>query len=370
MSFYRGIPVYVGKGVGKRWIHTVNGKSNNDLINYFYFNHTMKGDMPLETYIVKRYATSKEALHGESLLISKFLPYCNKCSGRSHSDSYDFEEKLIDVCRSKGYDFPESLYSKFDFRFLFTPFGLFCTSVNLSENSPFEYADKQYHIRIKKEFLTEFPENFLQYMKHDSDLSGEFISSFHNKPLALCTAESGDISMFKDLNVDIDWMVSALCGESLNFADEFGFECRELNVEKFKYINTVMDAHVKLYSKHKEIIRKKELSKERSKAKREKKKLQKLNAINGSVSNSDLLHPSEHVNLTIKNPKLDFFSVKVDSDTIEFSTRSGIKVSGFGDWLNISVDVKPFRSLGSLSKYPTITKEKFLSLDLHRYKKE
>lgn len=370
MSFYRGIPVYVGKGVGKRWIHTVNGKSNNDLINYFYFNHTMKGDMPLETYIVKRYATSKEALHGESLLISKFLPYCNKCSGRSHSDKYDFEEKLIDVCERNGYDFPESLYSKFDFRFLFTPFGLFCTSVNLSENSPFEYADKQYHIRIKKELLTEFPENFLQYMKHDSDLSGEFISSFHNKPLALCTAESGDISMFKDLNVTIDWMVSALCGESLNFADEFGFECRELNVEKFKYINTVMDTHVKLHSKHKEIIRKKELSKERSKAKREKKKLEKLHAVNRGVSNSDLLHPSEHVNLTIKNPKLDFFSVKVDSDTIEFSTRSGIKVSGFGDWLNISVDVKPFRSLSSLSKYPTIAKEKFLSLDLHRYKKE
>lgn len=262
------------------------------------------------------------------------------------------------------------MYSKFDFRFLFTPFGLFCTSVNLSENSPFEYADKQYHIRIKKDLLTEFPENFLQYMRHDSDLSGEFISSFHNKPLALCTAESGDISMFKDLNVSIDWMVSALCGESLNFADEFGFEFRELNVEKFRYINTVMDSHVKLYAKHKEIIRKKELSKERSKAKREKKKLQKLNATNGSVSNSDDGSKSEHINLTLKNPKLDFFSVKVDSDTIEFSTRSGIKVSGFGDWLNISVDVKPFRSLGSLSRYPTITKEKFLSLDLHRYKKE
>ena len=37
VSFYRGIPVYVGKGLDKRWEHTVNGQSGSELINDFYF---------------------------------------------------------------------------------------------------------------------------------------------------------------------------------------------------------------------------------------------------------------------------------------------------------------------------------------------
>ena len=27
IAFYRGIPVYVGKGKGSRWFHTLSGKS-------------------------------------------------------------------------------------------------------------------------------------------------------------------------------------------------------------------------------------------------------------------------------------------------------------------------------------------------------
>jgi len=33
MSYYRGIPVYVGKGSDKRWKHTISGASGSELLN-------------------------------------------------------------------------------------------------------------------------------------------------------------------------------------------------------------------------------------------------------------------------------------------------------------------------------------------------
>lgn len=35
VSFYRGIPVYVGKGSGDRWKHTLYGQSSSEMLNDF-----------------------------------------------------------------------------------------------------------------------------------------------------------------------------------------------------------------------------------------------------------------------------------------------------------------------------------------------
>jgi hypothetical protein len=55
ISFYRGIPVYIGKGKGERLSHTVSGRSENNSINEFYFRCKLLGDMPLDTYKIKNF---------------------------------------------------------------------------------------------------------------------------------------------------------------------------------------------------------------------------------------------------------------------------------------------------------------------------
>lgn len=37
VCYYNGVPVYVGKGKGDRWIHCLSGKSSNAKINQLYF---------------------------------------------------------------------------------------------------------------------------------------------------------------------------------------------------------------------------------------------------------------------------------------------------------------------------------------------
>ena len=81
VSFYRGIVVYVGKGVGDRWKHTYGGTSNNVSINDFHFRYKYFNDMPLETKIVKTFTSEEEAFKNESVLINRYLPLCNMCAG-------------------------------------------------------------------------------------------------------------------------------------------------------------------------------------------------------------------------------------------------------------------------------------------------
>lgn len=219
ISYYRGIPVYVGKGSGKRWKHTFSGASGSELLNEFYFRQKFFNDMPLETYVLKAYKDNLTATKAEKALINKYLPLCNKCTGRRHSVDYDMIDSIAEFCPSLGFDQPDRLESKFDFRFLFTPKGLLCTYVKLSENSPFEYGDQEYFIKIKKDFYIHFPEYALQYIAMTEEVEGEMFSAFTSKRILLGIAERGLTQPLSHVTDDLDWLVAAYKGESFSFSD-------------------------------------------------------------------------------------------------------------------------------------------------------
>ena len=347
VSFYRGIPVYVGKGIGKRWIHTVNGKSGSELINDFHFRYKYLDDMPLDTYIVKSYPTDDDALKGERNLIEKYLPYCNKCSGRFHLDEYDFYPKLVGVCRDYGFSRPELLDSKFDFRFLFTPKGLFCKKIQLSDNSPFEYATEPYHIKVKSSLYKEFPEYFLQFMCHKRDEDGISLSSYHTKRLFVALFEMGNFDLFSGLDVDLEWKVNALQGGSLDFAKNFGFTYNGFDIEYFKHKNTIADSHIKTYTEHLKIVEEVRVKKERKLQKRE----------------------SARLLLEEKRELSDFIAIKVSDKVLDHAKTTGFDFSGFGQWLNMSVDVKPYRSISRVGSFKVISEDDFLLANLNKFKK-
>lgn len=219
ISYYRGIPVYVGKGSGKRWKHTIGGTSGSELLNEFYFRQKFFNDMPLETYTVGWYKDNETASKTERKLIAKYLPLCNKCAGKIHNVNWDLLDKIGDYCKSMGFESPEQLESKFDFRFLFTPKGLLCKSVKLSENSPFEYGDQEYFIKIKKDFYICFPEYALQYISMTEEVNGEMFTSFTSKRILLGIAERGLTQPLSHVTDDLDWLVAAYKGGSFSFND-------------------------------------------------------------------------------------------------------------------------------------------------------
>lgn len=176
--------------------------------------------MPLETYVLRAYKDNLSATKAEKILISKYLPLCNKCTGRNHSVDHDMLDKIGEFCTSLGFDLPESLESKFDFRFLFTPKGLLCKYVKLSENSPFEYGDQEYFIKIKKDFYICFPEYALQYMNMPEEVDGEMFNAFTSKRILLTTVEMGLSNPLSHVSDNLDWLVSAYTGESFSFSDE------------------------------------------------------------------------------------------------------------------------------------------------------
>lgn len=370
VSFYRGIPVYVGKGLDKRWEHTVNGQSGSELINDFYFRYKYLNDMPLDTYIVKRYKTNEQAIKDEKRLINKYLPYCNKCSGREHTSDYDFYKKLEQVSIQNGFGTPEVLYSKFDFRFLFTPKGLFCTRTDLAENSPFERTGEPYHIKVKRNLYTHFPEYFLQFMEHDSETHGYFLSSFHSKPLFLRMFEMGNKSMFGSLKVDLNWKVDALTRGSFDFAEEFGFTYDNFKLDKFKYEQTLMEAHVIDYTKHLEFLKavqqREELKVKRKLEKQEERQRKKALVVTETVQKTEIT-VKHNTKITVKH---DSLRVKVSDRVIEHVESLGFEVSGKGEWLNLSTEIKPFRSISRLSKYKPISEENFLIHNLYDFKKK
>ena len=238
MSYYRGIPVYVGKGSDKRWKHTISGASGSELLNEFYFRHKFFNDMPLETYMVGWYKDSVTATKAEKKLINKYLPLCNKCSGRTHSVNWDMLDKIGDYCTSMSFDSPEHLESKFDFRLLFTPKGLLCKSVKLSENSPFEYGDQEYFIKIKKDFYICFPEYALQYINMTEEVDGEMFTAFTSKRILLGIVERGLTQPLSHVTDDLDWLVSAYTGESFTFSDHLFGNPHQFDEVGFRTLET------------------------------------------------------------------------------------------------------------------------------------
>lgn len=250
VAYYRGIPVYVGKGTGDRFKHTNSGQSNNELLNEFYFRRLFLNDMPLIVHKVAKYSGDYLALEAEKELISKYLPYCNKCIGREGEDKYEFKSRLSSLCFDKGFTQPEKILSKFDFRFLFTPKGLYCKSVYLHERSPFEYAFNRYHIRLKREFFKEFPEYALHFVDVPETFHSQSVSSSGYGFFFKEFIEVGG-NPFSTLGVNSKWIdVAYKVG---GFNSYYIGESRKkpkykLDIERHTYKNFIHDAHVLDYS--------------------------------------------------------------------------------------------------------------------------
>lgn len=246
VAYYRGIPVYVGKGTGDRLEHTNSGKSNNELLNEFYFRRMFLGDMPLVVHKVSKYTYDYLALSAEKDLIERYLPYCNKCAGREHSVDYEFKGKLSRLCFDKGYTQPEQLMSKFDFRFLFTPKGLYCKGVYLDKRSPFEYAFNKYHIRLKKEFLIHFPEFSLQFVDMVDDFHSQIVSNCGYGFFFKKFIEQGG-NPFDSLSASDEWLEATYRKGGFNsyYIPESKFKPKyKLDYDRYKYMKYNCDSHV------------------------------------------------------------------------------------------------------------------------------
>lgn len=242
--------MYVGKGTGDRMKHTNSGQSNNELLNEFYFRRLFLGDMSLVVHKVAKFSGSGEALEAEKLLINKYLPYCNKCSGREHDNEYDFKTKLAGVCFSQGFKQPEWLQSKFDFRFLFTPKGLFCKGVKLHERSPFEYAFNKFHVRLKKEAYRHFPEYSLQFVDVPESFSSHTVSSIGYGLYYKEFIERGG-NPFSSLGVETSWIENAYkVGGFNNYLlpeSKKKIKKLKLDMERHNYMNFDQSSHLIIY---------------------------------------------------------------------------------------------------------------------------
>lgn len=234
MSFYRGILIYVGKGSGDRWRHTITGGSSSELLNDFYFRNKYFNDMPIETHIVKWFNTSEQASKNEKVMINKHKPLCNKCTGRVHKTDNSLLSKIYEVSKNLGYSDPEYLESKFDFKFLFTPKGLLCKKVELCENSPFEYTGQDYHVKLKPTLYVHFPEYSLQYIEMPDNINSEMFHSFTSKRLLLNDCEIGLSNNLRTVSDNLDWLVSAYGGESFCWSDEMFKNPHMFNEEAFR----------------------------------------------------------------------------------------------------------------------------------------
>lgn len=361
VSFYRGIPVYVGKGSGNRWHHTLEGKSSSDLINDFHFRYKYFNDMPLDTYVVKRFSTDLQASRNERKLIGKYLPYCNKCSGRTHSTDYDFREKLIDLCTKLGYSKPETLHSKFDFRLLFTPKGLLCSYERLNENSPFEEAREPYHFRIKAELYKYFPEYLLHFIENDPETHGTLLSSFNTKAIYFQMFRLGHHEVYR--GVDKNWKVSAIFGGSFNFVSEFGLcDDNSLSPDEFLFNNYDHKHHYDDYAKHTKKTQSDEIAKKRKLDHNARKEAElmaaKLKATNDPTGGSDLKPPSERIR--VKN------SEGVQGKLRKYGYSGELK----GKWVYLCCKNGVSTGFMALSEYKLMKEDDFLITRLASFIKE
>ena len=342
VSFYRGIVVYVGKGVGDRWKHTYGGTSNNVSINDFHFRYKYFNDMPLETKIVKTFTSEEEAFKNESVLINRYLPLCNMCAGKEYKTSYAFKEKLSMLCSKLGYTPPEMLESKYDFRFLFTPRGLPCRRETLKSTSPFEYCKFSNNIKIKDELFLNFPEYGLQFMENDPEVHSEMLTFFTVRGFYNRLFEMGN-NLFKDVSNDKRWILSALNGESFKHLEKFKFQDRPLNEELFLYNFSRQDGHVIAYkaniTEDEKRLKRSERAKVRSKLKA------KIKA--------------EEFKLHIR--------VKLTPKVLEHVKSLGFIFTMSEGWLNLSTENKPYVSCFALSRFSVVKEDKVLTTDFSRY---
>lgn len=234
--YYRGILVYIGKGKGRRWKHIAYGRSANELINDFFFRNKYLGDMNLDVRISGWFKTDAQAKKEEKKQIDKFKPYCNKVAGREHENNYSFKDKLVDISLKKCADEVEELWSKFDFRMLFTPKGLLCKKTYISKNSVFEKAEEDYHIRIKDKYYKYFPEYLLCFLNFDTEADAEFWAFFGVRNTYIQMLEIGacEITDYGDL----DWHIKALDSEHFKYIKN---NDRQLDIDLYTSNRTKTD---------------------------------------------------------------------------------------------------------------------------------
>ncbi len=69
--------VYVGKGSGTRYKHTINGNSQNIGVNRYYFKAELLGEKPLTVTIPSFFEEERDALDEENKVIEATKPECN-----------------------------------------------------------------------------------------------------------------------------------------------------------------------------------------------------------------------------------------------------------------------------------------------------
>lgn len=369
IAFYRGIPVYVGKGKGSRWFHTLSGKSGSELINDFYFRNKYLLDMPLDTYKVAYFKTNEQATRNERRLIDKYLPYCNKCSGRGWEHDYYFSDKLKEVALNLGFSEPEKLSSKFDFRFLFTPKGLLCTRVELADTSPFERAEEPYHIRVKSDLFIHFPEFALQFAKFIPEIVELNMYDLGRSKRKIINDVERCNGVFSHVTDDDEWIIEAVNSGSLEFAEEFGYTYDGIDFVKRCYFKTIADAHVEAYNQHMKEIKKKAAKIERIIQEKEKNREKLMSMLKSNDVEVGLEHiDDKSVNRLLKIVQSSGFRIKAKPDVVEYLQQHGFNMVNPVNWLNIHTWKTPTSSIFVCSDY-TLLKglDDLKMLDLNRF---
>ena len=352
VAFYRGIPVYVGKGKGDRWFHTVSGQSKSELINDFYFRSKYLKDMPLDTYKVAYFTTDKQASRNERKLIGEYLPYCNKCAGRDWTSEYSFSYKLYIVSKNLGFSAPEQLQSKFDFRFLFTPKGLLCRTIELSETSPFERAEEDYHIRVKKKLFIHFPEYALQFANFVPEMVNLNMLDMGGSKRKVINDVERCRDVFSHVTDDMDWILGALNGGSLDFAENFGFNKNGFNHVNHCYFKTNQSSHVEAYKKHQYEV----LKQERKVNHEKKKKQDTVGSVLNLLKGKGKIVDEEYINKNNPNRLLTMLTsngvrVRNKSENLEYLRSFGFDMKFVSTWINIHKQDIPNTTIFINSKY-------------------
>ncbi len=365
IAFYRGIPVYVGKGSNNRIFHTINGRSDNEALNEFYFRHKLLGDMPLDTYKVRNFKEEVLAYKNEKKLIKKYLPCCNGCANYDYTDEYDFKNKLVGVSKNLGYTKPEGIMSNLDFRFLFTPKGLLCNDINIAENSPFEKVDFGRCIRIKEPICTSFPEYGLQFYIHKNSKMDSF-KMYSTKERVIQHLEMGR-NIFSGLTEDRLWILKSVEMGSFDFAKDFGFELEGIDHSKLGDFWGVKDSHVNCYEDHLGKERQKEMKILRAETAQQDKIGNLIKAVRlaeGAISEKQELYIKENLNRVIRLRKSNKFKVE--------NTPKVLGILGINTYENskyILIDYKKGIKFGNYhpSGFTKIKEEDLFLLDLNKH---
>lgn len=364
IAFYRGIPVYIGKGKGGRSKHTQWGASGSREVNEFYFRSKLLGDMPLDTYVVKKFSSEKSAYKNEAKLIKKYLPYCNKSAKFDYTDEYSFRDKLHEVSKIRGFSEPEILISTLDFRFLFTPKGLLCKKAELSDNSPFEYTGEENHIRIKKSLYIEFPEFGLQFCDYNVDCAIEYFM-INTKQKVIRDLEKG-IDLYRGVSNCRKWAIKTLEAGSFDFITEFGYEKVEINYPNLSYFLTIQESHIHVYEKYMQDIKKQ--NRKNMQQERRAKELAESLINKGLALSKDeetyVINNAKRVEEIIKGVRFKF---KANDKSNTALHKLGSAFHSKGGWVNLTRGNPPKESFCSYKEYKTIKPEEFFLLNLSDY---